>query len=207
MSSQEDSQPSQGSSMTVTDEDRHEVLYFAYGSNLSTEQMRHRCPYSTPIGLGYLKGWKWIINKRGYANIVQLPVEGLSPTSTREADHDGLGTGAAGALAEERGGVYGLLYLLPPQDEEKLDVYEGVPTAYQKFQVDMKYIRDGQGRTIDDPVKVLVYVDMYRVEEDLPREEYIGRLERGIKDAVENWGMSAAYADRVMRRYWRRQRL
>lgn len=53
---QDDSQPSQDSFMTVTQEHRHEVLYFAYGSNM-TAQMRQRCPHSTPVGLGLLEGW------------------------------------------------------------------------------------------------------------------------------------------------------
>ncbi|KAF4510346.1 hypothetical protein G6O67_002239 [Ophiocordyceps sinensis] len=113
-SPQEDSQPSQDSVMTVTQETRHEVLYFAYGSNMSTAQMRQRCPHSTPVGLGLLQGWTWIINERGYANVV-------ATVDVEEAE------------AEPKAkGVYGLLYLLPPQDEERLDGYEGVPWAYEK---------------------------------------------------------------------------
>ncbi|KAF7559964.1 hypothetical protein G7046_g4189 [Stylonectria norvegica] len=166
MSSQGDSQPSQGSVMTIMQENREEILYFAYGSNLSTEQMRQRCPYSTPIGLGHLAGWKWFINERGFANIAQLPAN-----ANDEVD-------------EEQPGVYGLLYLLPPPDEERLDAFEGVPDAYQKFQTEVKWVRDAGGEEVGEVLRALIYVDGRRTAEDKPREEYVGRMERGIEDAV-----------------------
>ncbi|KAG8415034.1 hypothetical protein J3458_008918 [Metarhizium acridum] len=174
----EDSQLSQDSVMTATPEDRHEILYFAYGSNLSTAQMRQRCPHSTPVGLGYLEGWKWLINERGYANVVRV-------------------SGGGGG-----GGVYGLLYLLPPQDEERLDVCEGVPWAYEKMTCDARWVRDGLGKALDEPVRALVYVDTSRVRESVPGDEYVQRMERGIEDAVNNWGLDGEYAARVMRRFW-----
>ncbi|KAM0349385.1 hypothetical protein ACHAPU_003794 [Fusarium lateritium] len=209
MSSQGDSQPSQDSTMTLMQENVSEVLYFAYGSNLSTEQMRQRCPYSTPVGLAYLKGWKWIINARGYANVVQLPIDS-DDDNTPDADADAdageskqltaRGKGKEQATEEDEDGVYGLLYLVPAEDEERLDGYEGVPWAYQKFQVDVKWA--SAKRNEDDTLRALVYVDSERVEEDVPREEYVGRMEEGIEDAVENWGLDEDYADRVMRRFW-----
>ncbi|CAM1502906.1 Fc.00g076820.m01.CDS01 [Cosmosporella sp. VM-42] len=178
--------------MTLMQENRHEVLYFAYGSNLSTEQMRQRCPYSTAVGLGYLEGWKWFINERGFANISQLPIDD-SPGSSK-------------GKGKQEEGVYGLLYLLPPDDEERLDGFEGVPYAYQKFQVDVTWVRDAAGEDVGETLRALIYVDEMRVEESVPREEYVGWMERGIRDAVENWGMEEAYADRVMRRFWSEER-
>ncbi|KAM5358706.1 hypothetical protein ACJZ2D_015049 [Fusarium nematophilum] len=182
----------------------HEVLYFAYGSNLSTEQMRQRCPYSTPVGLAYLKGWKWIINARGYANVVQLPLED-DRLDGDENDDDSRGSssrkgkGKEKAREEEEEGVYGLLYLLPPQDEELLDGYEGVPWAYKKYQVDVKWASSKEG---EETLQALIYIDDLRVEEDVPRDEYVDRMERGIEDAVENWGLDEEWADRVMRKFW-----
>lgn len=190
----EDSQLSQDSVMTVTQENRHEILYFAFGSNLSTVQMRQRCPFSTPIGLGHLEGWKWLINERGYANVVKV-------TETEEATSEG--SLSANKGKEKEYGVYGLLYLLPPDDEEKLDMFEGVPLAYEKMTCDARWVRDGQGRVLDEPVKTLVYVDYKRVGEGVPNEEYVDRMERGIEDAVNNWGLDREYADKVMRRFWK----
>ncbi|KAJ4858392.1 gamma-glutamyl cyclotransferase, AIG2-like domain-containing protein [Trichoderma breve] len=182
------SQDSQDSTLTITDENRSEILYFAYGSNLSTEQMRQRCPYSTAVGLGKVTGWRWIINARGYANIGKSRME----EDTEESQ------------------VYGMLYLLPVEDEERLDRYEGVPWAYEKLHIEAYWVSnrdrvDGEEQRVEEeltPVKVLAYVDRQRVTEGRPKEEYVERMERGIEDAVENWGMSEEYADRVMRRFW-----
>ncbi|KAA8572454.1 hypothetical protein EYC84_003074 [Monilinia fructicola] len=55
------------------------TLYFAYGSNLSLTQMKARCPNSTYYGLGVLQGYRWIINQRGYANIVSDPPHDPGP--------------------------------------------------------------------------------------------------------------------------------
>ncbi|KAF4336719.1 hypothetical protein FBEOM_9419 [Fusarium beomiforme] len=201
MSSQGDSQLSQDSTMTLMQENLSEVLYFAYGSNLSTEQMRRRCPYSTPIGLAYLKGWKWIINGRGYANIVQLPVDSDDNVTPEAEENRQLSTkGKEKEKEKHEEGVYGLLYLIPSDDEEKLDGYEGVPWAYQKFLVEVKW--GNAKKEEDETLKALVYADGMRVEEDMPQEEYIGRMEDGIKDAIENWGLDEDYANRVMRRFW-----
>lgn len=176
----EDSQISQDSQMTIIDEDRHEILYFAYGSNMSTAQMRQRCPYSMPIGLGFLPGWRWIINERGYANIVQQDSQ----------------TGA---------GVFGLLYLLPPRDEDSLDVFEGVGYAYGKSKVDVTWKLDGEKKSIaggsGQVVRALVYTDEQRTAESAPLEEYIRRMETAIDDAVENWGLDRGYAAEL-RRFW-----
>jgi gamma-glutamylcyclotransferase len=46
------------------------MLYFAYGSNLWRKQMQDRCPGYEEMGEGVLKGYRWIISQRGYANIV-----------------------------------------------------------------------------------------------------------------------------------------
>ncbi|KAF9782789.1 hypothetical protein BJ322DRAFT_1072619 [Thelephora terrestris] len=70
--------------------------YFGYGSNLWIDQMNRRCPDNKLVGLGILRGWKWIINNRGYANVVRSP-EDL---------------------------VYGLVYELGPTDEATLDQIE-----------------------------------------------------------------------------------
>ncbi|KZP01600.1 hypothetical protein CALVIDRAFT_532377 [Calocera viscosa TUFC12733] len=80
--------------------------YFAYGSNLWHRQMHARCPSSLPLGLGVLKGFKWLISARGFANIVM-------------------------SAPDE---VWGLVWLLSPTDEQVLDRYEGVSQrSYDKY--------------------------------------------------------------------------
>jgi gamma-glutamylcyclotransferase (GGCT)/AIG2-like uncharacterized protein YtfP len=45
-------------------------FYFAYGSNMSPDQMAARCPNATPVGVAVLEGWHVAINSRGVATIV-----------------------------------------------------------------------------------------------------------------------------------------
>lgn len=171
------SEDSQDSVRTILPDRTSEILYFAYGSNLSTEQMHERCPHATPVGIGHLPGWRWIINARGYANVVEC-----------ETESDGEG-------------VWGMLYLLPPRDEESLDKCEGVPWAYDKSVLEVRWVLDDWKKTPEggeQTVRALVYVDEQRKEEGKPREEYVGRMQRGIKDAVD-WGVGEEYVERVMR--------
>ncbi|KAI1092383.1 hypothetical protein F5B19DRAFT_492432 [Rostrohypoxylon terebratum] len=46
-------------------------LYFAFGSNMRLQQMAERCPESSLYSIGKLRGYKWQINQRGVANIVE----------------------------------------------------------------------------------------------------------------------------------------
>jgi gamma-glutamylcyclotransferase len=80
-------------------------LHFAYGSNLWLEQITKRCPNHRFIGNGVLKGYRWIISTRGYANIVK---------STPDE-------------------VHGVVYEITKSDEETLDRCEGVNSgSYRK---------------------------------------------------------------------------
>ena len=49
------------------------MLYFAYGSNLSPQQTRRRCPGAQAVGRAVLQDWRLILTTRGTANIVRAP--------------------------------------------------------------------------------------------------------------------------------------
>ncbi len=164
-----------------------EVLYFAYGSNLSPFQMNQRCPNSVPVGLAHLSDWRWLINERGYANIVKI-----DPRPQPSGDgHDN-------SPATTSPGVYGVLYRLDPYDEVRLDVCEGVPWAYEKQHVRATIIL-GKDPTDGDSVEVLAYIDFKRVLPSLPKSEYVGRMNRGIREAMKDWNLPESYVDEVMR--------
>ncbi|KAI0106737.1 hypothetical protein F4814DRAFT_68928 [Daldinia grandis] len=151
------------------------VLYFAYGSNLSSVQMRKRCPKSTPVGLAYLSGWTWIINERGYANIV----EDRSQT----------------------GGIYGIVYRLHPNDEPSLDFNEGVPWAYERRFIEVEGLASTpvDQEKISEKIQVLAYIDFNRTRPSHPRNEYIYRMNNGIEEAMARWGLPEKYVDSVIR--------
>ncbi|KAI0430086.1 hypothetical protein F5Y09DRAFT_239959 [Xylaria sp. FL1042] len=212
-------------------------LYFAYGSNLSTTQMQRRCPHSTPIGLARLADWTWIINERGYANII--PQEYSAPGETESRTE----TDLLPSLSPGNPGVYGLVYRLHPDDEAKLDRYEGVGFAYEKETVKIprtefvelhlvggssssttkaslqtqtsQYPTEGTKTPfddgmaarplhreieLDDEIELLVYIDTINVTPSAPEEEYIGRMNLGIKEASK-WGLTTEYVNCVIRQY------
>jgi gamma-glutamylcyclotransferase (GGCT)/AIG2-like uncharacterized protein YtfP len=75
-----------------------ELAYFAYGSNMWTEQMLGRCPSATTPVVASLGGWRLLINERGVATII------------RDAE----------------GEVHGVLWRLGDVDLATLDRLEGV---------------------------------------------------------------------------------
>lgn len=90
--------------------------YFAYGSNMWRDQMRKRCPQSRLLGPAELHGYRWIINARGYANIV----------------------------ADVQDRVMGLVYVISATDEAALDRFEGVTQGnYRKETLE---VRQGEER-------------------------------------------------------------
>lgn len=72
--------------------------YFAYGSNMSPEQMAERCWDAVPIGPAALTGWRFVINRRGVATLIPEP----------------------GTV------VRGVLWTISATDEDALDRCEGV---------------------------------------------------------------------------------
>jgi gamma-glutamylcyclotransferase len=198
-------------------------LYFAYGSNLWLNQMSTRCPSAQYLGVARLDGYTWMINERGYANIVERgetpkaasssasssskptkPSTTTSPKSPKEPSHD-----------KEEGGdaVWGLVYSLTKDDERKLDRNEGVPVAYTKEDLHCVFWSAGapspplplsQHAKIDtstpstDTREMLVYIDRKRTTPDEPRKEYVYRMNQGISDAVR-LGVPEKYGSNIMR--------
>jgi len=80
-------------------------LHFAYGSNMWAAQIKKRCPQSKKVGIARLRGYRWIISARGYANVV-------------ESNDDQ---------------VEGVIFRISQSDEDSLDQYEGVSSgSYRK---------------------------------------------------------------------------
>ncbi|KAF2850529.1 hypothetical protein T440DRAFT_499080 [Plenodomus tracheiphilus IPT5] len=168
-------------------------IYFGYGSNLWLHQMHTRCPNSPYQGIARLPNYHWLINTRGYANIVESPTSTSNPITT-SSDKDYTNK------------VYGLVYTLSPADEAALDKNEGVPVAYTKEYLECDFWTGTTDSHIDTKtppdavVNMLVYIDRKRTVPDEPRKEYIYRMNRGIDDAVK-MGVPEEYVEQVMRRY------
>ncbi|KAG4442924.1 hypothetical protein IFR05_001628 [Cadophora sp. M221] len=213
--------------MSSTTRNSSRTLYFAYGSNLHLKQMATRCPESRFIGLGILRGYRWQINERGYANVVE------DSNMTTE----------------------GLCYLLSAKDEDRLDRNEGVHIgAYEKAELEVELVCRpavlvGQdvveivkGRALEaltiqtnqvveeeierkgpsswatageeeesnnwpcvgtnrgEIATALVYLSTTYKTEGKPHEEYVSRMNAGIKDALV-LGMSSLFVASAIRPY------
>ena len=163
------------------------LLIQLFNRNLWLEQMRLRCPSSIYMGVGKLTGFRWIINSRGYANIVSFD----DPECV----------------------VYGLIYKLSPADVAALDENEGVPVAYTKEIMTIEFWKSPAGAAVDiswsewqkadvskpgQPMSMLVYIDRQRVQDDVPKKEYVHRMNMGITDALA-MGVPTTYVQEHMR--------
>ncbi|KAF2035142.1 hypothetical protein EK21DRAFT_96918 [Setomelanomma holmii] len=174
-----------------------QTIYFGYGSNLWLHQMVIRCPDSTYLGIARLNNYTWIINDRGYANVVAS-----NSTSTSTSTDNKYSTQ-----------VYGLVYSLSPSDEQRLDKNEGVPIAYTKELLSVDFWSAGPpsppssphqkidtAKPPDETGDMLVYIDRVRITPDEPKKEYVYRMNQGIEDALD-LGVPEGYVEAVMRRY------
>ena len=96
------------------------------------------------------------------------------------------------------------MYDLTSFDEDRLDRNEGVPSSYSKeiMAIDFWESKDGEAVNVNcHGIKkhVLVYIDRERVVDDNPQEEYIHRMNMGIKDAVHGAGIPFVYVQKVIR--------
>ena len=92
---------------------KNKKYYIAYGSNLSVEQMAHRCPDARIAGQAVLAGWELLF--RGCATIAPNPKKN-TPV---------------------------LVWELSEKDEKNLDTYEGFPTYYRKEELNIELLREG----------------------------------------------------------------
>jgi gamma-glutamylcyclotransferase len=192
------------------------TLYFGYGSNLWRHQMHNRCPNSTYLGIARLNNFKWIINERGYANVVE--VEEPTRQNADDQSYTAFDEEATKWKGNYETQVWGLVYSLQASDEARLDRNEGVPFAYAKEMMGCDFWpvnnnhhghEDHEDQssmpahvTGKKPEKrdMLVYINRNAVTPSEPKEEYVYRMNMGIRDAVKE-GVPEGYVMEVMRRF------
>lgn len=147
--------------------------YVAYGSNLNVRQMRARCPGATVLGTATLKGWTlWFKGSK---------------------------TGSYLTIDEEEGGETPVaIWEVTPEDEERLDIYEGYPRFYHKedLKLRVKGIRTGRYRM----VKAFVYVMNEERPVGIPTKMYMDSCREGYEDFLfSKWVLEEAY-DRSLKK-------
>jgi hypothetical protein len=169
--------------------------YFAFGSNMHLDQMSTRCPGSIYEGTAVLHGWRWQINSRGVANIVQ------QHQPTNEV-------------------VEGLVFSVTEDNERALDRYEGVKRGlYERLDVWLQFkpvfptetqflaseLQSPQGVSarvlslgLEVHIQAFAYISRV-IEDGSIREEYVARMEHAVKDAL-SLGISPGFAHEPLMR-------
>lgn len=124
-------------------------LYVAYGSNLNLEQMACRCPFASIYGIGQLNNWELVY--RG--NMVN--------------SH-------ATILRKQGACVPVVLWDIEPEDERRLDIYEGYPRYYYKQNV---MVNIGGNKK-----KAMVYIMSSQHNPGRPSATYINTIRQGYID-------------------------
>lgn len=151
--------------------------------------MVQRCPTSKYLGIARLNGYRWIINVRGYANIIEIEASNV--------------VGGEGLLNSEQ--VWGLVYSLEQKDEDHLDRNEGVPIAYTKEDLTADFWQSINSKAPDIGAKpkqmsMLVYINRKMITPHEPKKEYVYRMNMGIRDALIE-GMPTSYVENVLRKF------
>lgn len=132
---------------------KNKILYFAYGSNLSHEQMKQRCPESKFIGRAILKNYKLIYD--GYGPHRHGAVANILPQ--------------VGEL------VWGGLFELSQNDLNNLDKFEGYPNIYNRKEVSVENDRN------DIIEKVFIYYKKSEAQ-GIPSQEYQDIIVKGAEE-------------------------
>ncbi|WP_086821237.1 gamma-glutamylcyclotransferase [Allokutzneria sp. NRRL B-24872] len=136
-------------------------LYAAYGSNMEPDQMKQRAPYSPMSGTGWLVGWRLTFGGE------DLGWEGALSTIVEEPASQ----------------VFVVLYDVSPEDEARLDRWEGKELGlYKKIRLRVQ--------TLEGSTLAWLYVlDAY--EGGLPSARYLGV----VADAAEAAGAPDDYVN------------
>ena len=129
------------------------MYYFAYGANLSKQQMRQRCPDSQPKFIATLPNYKlvfvgWSRQWRG----------GVATIKSSRGDK-----------------ALGAIYEISDRDLRRLDSYEGYPGNYNRLKVTV-FDEDGESS------EAITYIKSGQIEETQPSAEYLTIIEQGCKD-------------------------
>ena len=145
---------------------RVRTLYWAYGANLNVEAMRHRCPGARKIKKLCLPYGR--LTFRGVADCELVD----DPTSV----------------------IQGGVWSITPDDELKLDDFEGFPKGYTKSYIKVK--RNGR------PEKVMFYKMNLRDDELKYQGPPYGGYYEGIVQGYRDFGLDEAYLLEALERSW-----
>lgn len=129
------------------------MKYFAYGSNMSSEEMRAWCPSAQFVAAARLPHHRLDFTR--YSRKREGGVADIVPARGQE--------------------VWGVLYELDAGDLAALDRKEGVPAAYTRAFVDVAPVSG-------EPARVLTYTVVEKGRTEAPSREYLEIMLRGARE-------------------------
>lgn len=134
--------------------------YLAYGSNLSVERMKARCPNAVAFGLALIPGYRLLFKKSktgSYATIEQ----------------------------DANCCVPALVYKISEYDETLLNRYEGYPKYYYKRYFQLPIVRLDTGKRMKEKKPCMAYVMHEERQLGEPGMDYFQLLD----DGYATWGI------------------
>jgi len=147
---------------------REQVLYFAYGSNMDSEQIKARCPDAELVGIGVLAEHALCFPRR--SNKRNCGVSSVAPVAGRD--------------------TWGVVFRLTPKDLAALDASEG-------FRSDRDASLNSYNRVplvvrVDDaPTEMITYVAVNQDAPPLPNAAYL----KHIREGARHHGLPVAYLE------------
>lgn len=127
-------------------------VYLAYGSNLDITQMAERCPTATILGIGKIQDYELVF--KGSLTGAYLTIE------PKEGKYVPVGA-----------------WEVTPEDEEKLDAYEGYPRFYYKKDMVLPLTNYKTGKTRRRRAFAYVMPDGRRL--GIPTRRYLSTCANG----------------------------
>ena len=143
------------------------MLYFAFGSNMSWNQMRERCPSSRFVGIAVLRDHKLAFTRKSVNR----------------------GCGVADVVAQGGAQVWGVVYEIADLDVGKLDVSEGFRPGRDKnsyFRRECLVFTDGD---VQRPLTVSAYFGDPQPNPPLPNAAYKSLILAGAR----HWHLAEEY--------------
>ncbi len=129
------------------------MKYFAYGSNMSWEELRSWCPNAE------------------FVTIARLPDHRLDFTRYSRRRRGGV----ADVIPSKGDDVWGVVYDIPSDELPALDRKEGVPNAYQRQDVSVIVQSEERAET-------LTYTVVQKVPTERPSQAYIDLILKGARE-------------------------
>ncbi|KAH8734370.1 hypothetical protein BGZ61DRAFT_527724 [Ilyonectria robusta] len=154
-------------------------LYFAYGRNLSLQHMAIRCPNSQYVGRAMLLEYCWLFNERGHPNVIPRTSSSVHGLVFRVNGDD---ENSLDQSEDVQGGTYTKVF-------KELVLYPTSPELQLPIAGLVDAVRNGAKMEAGEQehhfeANVLVYLNETIIKRGRPRDEYIGPIRSGMKDAT-----------------------